>query len=228
MSGRYDGVFQEDMLICNQSFNNHYEESKYLAEVKVQEAMQEGLPTVIYRPGIVVGDSETGSTQKYDGPYYIMQWLLRQPKYAFLPMVGDPDKFYVNLVPSDFVVKSIFALSQKKASLGKVFQLADPNALKVSELLKVVAKITDRKLITIPLPKFVAKNALKYIPGVYALMKIDPESINYFIHPTRYSSTNTQAALKAEGIVCPSFETYATKLVEFMKEHPEFDSSAMV
>ena len=35
------------------------------------------MPATIYRPSIVVGDSITGATQKYDGPYFAMQWLLR-------------------------------------------------------------------------------------------------------------------------------------------------------
>ena len=42
--------------------------------------MAAGLPATIYRPSIVVGDSHTGETQKFDGPYFVMQWLLRQPK----------------------------------------------------------------------------------------------------------------------------------------------------
>ena len=63
-------------------FNNFYEETKHLAEVEVRQRMAAGLPATIYRPAIVVGDSHTGETQKYDGPYFIMQWMLRQPKFA--------------------------------------------------------------------------------------------------------------------------------------------------
>jgi thioester reductase-like protein len=47
--------------------------------------MAAGLPATIYRPSIVVGDSHTGETQKFDGPYFVMQWLLRQPTVAVLP-----------------------------------------------------------------------------------------------------------------------------------------------
>ena len=48
------------------------------ARVEVRERMRDGLPATIYRPAIVVGDSRTGVTQKYDGPYYVIRWLLRQ------------------------------------------------------------------------------------------------------------------------------------------------------
>ena len=34
----------------------------------------------------MVGDSRTGVTQKYDGPYFMIRWLLRQPFVAVLPV----------------------------------------------------------------------------------------------------------------------------------------------
>ncbi|MCB1034654.1 MAG: SDR family oxidoreductase, partial [Acidobacteria bacterium] len=72
VSGRYAGIFRETDLEKGQAFNNYYEETKYLAEVEVQARMKKGLPATIYRPAIVVGDSRTGATQKYDGPYYVI------------------------------------------------------------------------------------------------------------------------------------------------------------
>src|SRR5260370_6906940 len=74
VSGRHDGVFREDDLGVGQSFNNFYEETKFLAEVELRKRTQ--LPTTIYRPSVIVGDSRTRATQKYDGPHYVLQWLL--------------------------------------------------------------------------------------------------------------------------------------------------------
>ncbi|HET9012145.1 MAG TPA: SDR family oxidoreductase, partial [Gemmatimonadaceae bacterium] len=104
VSGRFPGTFTEDMLEEGQTFNNFYEETKYLAEVEVRRAMREGLPATIYRPAVVVGDSTTGTTQKYDGPYFAMQWLLRQPKVALMPVVGNARATRFNVVPRNFVV----------------------------------------------------------------------------------------------------------------------------
>ena len=75
VSGRYEGEFPEDALEEGQAFRNHYEETKYEAELLVRKAMADGVPPTIYRPGIVVGDSETGDTQKYDGPYFLATFL---------------------------------------------------------------------------------------------------------------------------------------------------------
>lgn len=43
VSGRSPGEFREDMLEEAQSFNNYYEQTKYLAEVEVQRAMHAGV-----------------------------------------------------------------------------------------------------------------------------------------------------------------------------------------
>src|SRR6185503_16154930 len=51
VSGRATGVFRETDLDVGQSFKNHYEETKFLAEVDV---VRSGLPMTVYRPGIVV------------------------------------------------------------------------------------------------------------------------------------------------------------------------------
>ena len=73
VSGRHRGVFGENDIAVGQRFNNYYEETKQLAEVEVRQAMASGLPATIYRPSVVVGDSATGATQKFDGPYFVMQ-----------------------------------------------------------------------------------------------------------------------------------------------------------
>ena len=94
VSGRHDGVFRESDLDVGQRFNNFYEETKFLAEVEVRK--RAGLPVSIYRPAVVVGDSRSGATQKFDGPYFVMQWILRQPRVAVLPVVGRPAKYRFN------------------------------------------------------------------------------------------------------------------------------------
>ena len=55
VSGRYDGAFTEEMLDEGQSFLNHYESTKFEAELLVRKAMADGVPATVYRPGIVVG-----------------------------------------------------------------------------------------------------------------------------------------------------------------------------
>jgi thioester reductase-like protein len=228
VSGRYAGPFSEDDLDVGAPFNNHYEETKHEAEVDVRRRMTAGLPATIYRPAIVVGDSRTGETQKYDGPYFILQWLMRQPRRAVMPVAGDPSMTRVNVVPRDFIVDAVVYLSGHADSQGRTYQLADPNPLTVKEMSETLARAADRKLMIVPLSRGLAKGALAYVPGMQRLMRIPPEAVDYFAHPTYYLTEHVRRDLAGSGIEVPSFPSYVNKLAEFMKRHPEIGSAAMV
>ena len=227
VSGRYDGVFTENDLEKGQPFNNFYEETKYLAEVEVRRRMSR-IPSTVYRPSVVVGDSATGATQKFDGPYFVLQWLMRQPRIAVLPVVGRPSRYTFNCVPRDFVMNAIEYLSALPQSTGKTYAIADPDPLTVDETINTIAEAAGRTVIRIPMTKGIAKGALQYVPGMYRLMRIPAPAVDYFVHPTRYDTTNTTTDLAGSGIAAPRLRQYAPRLVDFVREHPEIGSAAMV
>lgn len=228
VSGRHAGIYTEDDLDTGQTFNNHYEETKFLAEVAVRERMAGGLAATVYRPAIVVGDSQTGATQKYDGPYFVMRWVLRQPHVAVVPTVGDPRVTRLNVVPRDFVVDAIAHLSGLPHARGKIYQLADPRPLTVDAMLDAIARATGRHIIRVPLPLGIAKGAITRVPGVYRLMQIPASAVDYFVHPTSYATSNAQADLEDSGIDVPAFSSYVDRLVSFVRAHPEVGAEAMV
>jgi thioester reductase-like protein len=227
VSGRFPGVFTEDDLEQGQRFNNYYEETKQLAEVEVRRRMSR-IPATVYRPAVVVGDSATGATQKFDGPYFVLQWLMRQPRIAVLPVAGRPSRYTFNVVPRDFVVQALEYLSGRKDNSGKTYALADPHPLTVDETIDCLASASGRTVLRIPLPKSVAKGALQYVPGVYRLMRIPPAAVDYFVHPTTYDTANATADLAGSGIAAPGLRSYAPRLVDFVRAHPEIGSAAMV
>lgn len=228
VSGRHSGIFTEQDLRNGQAFNNYYEETKYWAELEVQQAMKKGLPVTIYRPSIVVGDSQTGETQKYDGPYYAFQWLLRQGKTAVLPDFGNADQYEVNVVPRDFVVNAIDFLSAQESSLGQVYHLSDPQPLTVKESVDAVAEAMGKRIIAVPLPGGLVKGSLRYVPGLYQFVRMEPAMVDYFTQPTRYTCANTLRDLEGSGIFCPPFAAYIGTLIEFMRQNPHISADAMV
>lgn len=228
VSGRYAGIFTEDDLEKGQRFNNFYEETKYLAEIDVQAGMKAGMPTTIYRPSIVVGDSRSGATQKFDGPYYVIRWLLRQGPVAVLPMLGDPSMTRVYVVPSDFVVDAVAYLSGQPQSRNRVYALADPHALTVEELVGAISQVTHQHILRLPLPRELAKAAIDHVPGLYDFMRIPSSALDYFQHPTFYTTEHTRADLTGSGIAVPPLESYLGRMVEFVRQHPEIGAAAMV
>jgi len=227
VSGRYDGVFTEDDLEEGQTFNNHYEETKYRAEVAVQERMAGGLPATVYRPAIVVGDSETGATDKYDGPYYLLRLLLAQPRrlsVVFLPPGARDAEF--NVVPRDFVVDAIAHLSGRPEAAGEVYQLCDSSPLSVPSFVETLADAVGHRTVTLPTSRRLGRR----VTAAFAKrgFPIEPAAFDYLDHPTRYAAPNTRRALAGTDIAVPAFESYVDTLVAFVREHPAVGSEAMV
>jgi thioester reductase-like protein len=227
VSGRYDGVFAETDLDEGQIFRNHYEETKFEAEVLVRKAMADGLPATIYRPGIVVGDSATGATQKYDGPYFVATFLRRQPPVAVVPRVASPDEVRFCLVPRDFVVDAMDTLSASELSIGKTYALTDPEPPTIREVVDTFAHELHRRIVWVPLPLGVTHAAVDKVPGMERLLGLPAEAIDYLASPTLYDTTQTTTDLAGTGVTCPPFRTYAARLLRFMADHPEFDAKAM-
>lgn len=226
VGGRHDGVFAEADLDVGQSFNNHYERTKFLAERRVQERMAEGLPATVYRPAITVGDSRTGETQKYDGPYYVLQWIRRQGPVAFVPRFPGADRHTVNVVPRDYVVDAIDALSAMDRSEGTVYQLCDPNPPTVAHLLDTFAAATDTRVVGVPAPPELTERLLAW-PPVRRIARIEPETIPYFAHPTEYVCGNARQDLADTDVTVPPIDSYVDRLMAFVEAHPEIAPDAM-
>jgi thioester reductase-like protein len=228
VSGRYEGTFTEEDLVQGQAFRNHYESTKYEAEVLVRSAMAEGLPATVYRPGIVVGDSRTGETQKFDGPYFFATYLRRQPVVALVPRLADPDVVRFSVVPRDFVVEAMDELSVLDRSVGVTYALADPDPPTVRQLVDLFADHLGRRVIWVPLPLGPTRFAVGRVPGVEWLSGLPAEALDYAASPTTYSTVNTVRDLAGTGVACPRFASYAATLLDFQRAHPEIRSSAMV
>jgi thioester reductase-like protein len=227
VSGRYCGPFGEDDLDVGQVFNNYYEETKFLAEIEVAASREGGIPTTVYRPSIVVGDSSTGETQKFDGPYFMLQWLLRQGRHALVPYVGDPTMARFNVVPSDFVLDAITHLSGLDRSVDVTYQLADPRPPTVDELLGEMVTATGQRALRVRLPLKAATLALG-IPAVQRQVGIPASAVEYFVHPTHYTTDHADRDLAGSGVSCPPLPTYLPVLVEFLRANRGNETGVMV
>ena len=154
VAGMRKGNINETDLRHDAGFRNFYEESKYLAEIEVEE-LKKDLPVTIFRPSVVVGDSQTGEIPKYDGIYYLINYLRKAPVALRLVNVGNKD-VRLNLVPVDFVVDAIAALVRDDAAVDKTIALADPQPHTTAELFDTIARaLTGKSSVFGPPPKIV-------------------------------------------------------------------------
>src|SRR5207237_10618778 len=152
VAGKREGLIMETELHHEAGFRNHYEETKYLAELGV-ETLKAELPITIHRPAVVCGDSRTGETAKYDGIYYLINFLRMQPGALSLVNIGNRE-VRLNVVPVDFVVEALAALAGDERAVGATVQIADPAPLTTEELFDVIARrLAGREsLLTLPAP----------------------------------------------------------------------------
>ena len=218
VAGKRTGEILETELEHDAGFRNYYEETKYLAEMEVEKLKSE-LPVTIFRPSVVVGDSRTGETAKYDGIYYVIFYLRKFPQLLRLINVGN-GAVRLNLVPVDFVVEGIAALSKDEAATGKTVALADPNPLSTAEITDAIAEaLTGKKSVLTPPAKFIEWSLnLPFSPAVTGLPHY---GVPYFFLEQLYDTSISEELLKAHGVECPSFQTYAKNLVKFVEQNPK-------
>lgn len=224
VAGRRDGVIKEDELTDKFGFKNYYEETKHYAEVEVRKRMQR-IPTTIIRPGIVIGDSENGEIDKFDGPYYIFALIAKLEKqdrikknFPFVRFGRDSVKFF--LVPVDFLVNAVEFISRQSEGIGKTFQVVDPNPLSFKEFYDLTADCFGLKRPKIRIPLWLIKPLL-WFPWLLRKMKMLPEIFPYTECDAIYDSTNTQMILKDSGIQPPEIRKYFPVLINFVRNHPD-------
>ncbi|WP_232342899.1 SDR family oxidoreductase [Halosimplex litoreum] len=228
VSGRYDGVFTHRDLAVGQSFHNYYEATKFEAERLVRAAMADGLPATVYRPAIAVGDSRTGETQKFDGPYYLLELILRQWPVAVVPVPLRPSAHRLNVVPRNFVVDALAAISAREDSVGEVYQLCNPHPPTIRELVRTLARAAGRRAVPVRGTTKLARVATERVPTVADGLGVEPAALSYLSQPTTYTDENTRRALAETNVRCPLFSSYADRLVAYAREHRDEDAGAMV
>jgi len=217
VSGKRAGVIYETELEHDAGFRNFYEETKYLAEREVEKLKGE-IPTTVFRPSVVVGDSKTGETAKYDGIYYLINYLKMFPRLFRFVNVGNKD-VKLNLVPVDFVVEAIVALAKDEKAIGKTIALADPNPLTTEELFDAIAEaMTKKKSIVKPPPRLVEKTLM--LPFSPAMSGLPHSGVPYFFVPQSYDTSLANELLAPHNIACPNFNSYVRNLIKFVEKYP--------
>ncbi|MEU4243750.1 SDR family NAD(P)-dependent oxidoreductase [Actinoplanes sp. NPDC026619] len=101
--GEQDGRILESSLDAGQRFGNHYEQSKFDAELLVRKAAADGLAVTVVRPSVVVGAARTGVVREFKNIYVVLK-LLSEGRVTSIPGHFDA---CVDLVGVDHVAALI-------------------------------------------------------------------------------------------------------------------------
>jgi thioester reductase-like protein len=220
VAGTRKGVVYEHELIQGQWFKNHYESTKFQAEVWVRESMDK-VPTAVYRPAIVVGDSQTGETQKFDGPYFMLRAIAASVRRGWPIAQYGRAKAPFNVVPVDFIVNGLIAGSRDERAVGETFHLVDPDPIPTSEVFGILSELYAGKRPSYTMPARPVEYMLHLKPVQDMFDGIPPESLRYVNHSVRYDARRASDLLERHGLPLPRFEDYAANMVRFFREHED-------
>jgi short-subunit dehydrogenase len=235
-AGNYDGTFTEDMFEEAEGLDHPYFRTKHDSEAMVRKTCR--IPWRVYRPGMVVGHSATGQTDKIDGPYYFFELIqkVRDNVPRWMPLIGF-EGGHVNLVPVDFVAAALAHLAHVPGQDRLCFHLTDPVDRRVGQVMNHFAKAAHAPTMTLridpsllaALPDIAgaAMGALRPLQRIVDEVMRDlriPKSIAGLLnHPTVFDSTRAQALLKEAGIRVPRLEDYAWRLWDYWERQLDPD-----
>ncbi|HEV2075416.1 MAG TPA: SDR family oxidoreductase [Thermoleophilaceae bacterium] len=220
VAGTRRGVVYEHELALGQGFKNHYESTKFQAELWARHAMDR-VPMTILRPAIVVGDSRTGETQKFDGPYYMLRVVQTSEQSGGpIPQFGRSLAPF-NVVPVDFVIQAMIAAGRDPEASGRTLHLVDPEPISSREVLELLAREYAGRGPSLRVPPRAVAASLR-IPAVRRLYGGAPrESLRYLNHRVRFDTRQAGDLLERHGLRCPRFEEYVKPIVRYFRDHQD-------
>ncbi|HRO62858.1 SDR family oxidoreductase [Thermomonas sp.] len=235
-AGMYPGVFREDMFDEAEGLNNPYLRTKHDSEGLVRA--EKRIKWRIYRPGMVVGHSQTGEIDKIDGPYYFFTFLkkLRQMLPQWMPTLGI-EGGRINLVPVDFVAAAMDHIAHKPRLDGHCFHLTDPEPMRAGEVLNTFARAGHAPEMTMRIDARMfaflpggVRAAVGNLPPVRRFVgmllrdfRIPKDVLGFITYPTRFDNREAERALKGSGIAVPPLESYAWRLWDYWERHLDPD-----
>jgi len=216
--GDRSGVVLEEELEQGQRFRNTFERTKFTAELEVRRSMRD-IPAVVYRPSLVLGDATTGVIDRFDGPNFLIQLLVTNPRRLpspSPPMLAAP----FNVVPVNFVADAMYHIGLDPTAAGRTFQIVDPNPLSYGEAMRVVGEhvhqSTGRRGSTV-----VAPPSRWRFPAIERYTRPRRALLHELDSWVFFNSINTAEVLRDTGVYCPPFSSYAGALVDHVHRRHE-------
>ncbi|MEV7617236.1 SDR family oxidoreductase [Streptomyces sp. NPDC089799] len=168
-----------------------YLDSKRAGEDVVRSS---GVPAVIIRPSVVIGDSVTGAISAFQGMHGILHGLLR----GVLPLVPVPAESPVDFVPQDLVAATIAGLIRQGRRDGEVWVTAGNSALSTERVMQVVGDTAEELGLDPVRPRMVGPEMIDRLIRPVFIANLHPRARR------RFDDMLAMTALFAHGHVFPT------------------------
>ncbi|MFJ8047992.1 amino acid adenylation domain-containing protein [Streptomyces luteogriseus] len=177
-----------------------YTQSKWAAERLVEEARDRGLPVSVHRPTRVVGHSRTGACQSRDFLWLLLRGCVEE---GLAPDLGD---MAFDLVPVDYVSRTIVALSRSERTATGRFHLTADELVRFDRLVEQV-RASGFDLTVIPMDEWLARIRRNPENPAFSMLGVltNAEADGDMEGNARFDCSSTVRALRGTGIQCPAF-----------------------
>ncbi len=146
-----------------------YAASKSAGEQIVRAA---GVPHVVLRPSVVIGDSETGEIAAFQGLHQVAAGIFA----GIVPMIPFDPAWPIDFLPCDVVADAIACVVERGVTEGEFWISAGERALRLDEGVAVAVEVARDYGVEVDLPRFVPPEMFDRLIGPVFLEAL-PERI---------------------------------------------------
>jgi nucleoside-diphosphate-sugar epimerase len=146
-----------------------YAASKSAAERALADS---GVPHVVHRPSVVVGDSRTGEIAAFQGLHQVVAGLFA----GMVPMIPFDARWPIDFVPCDLVADAISTVVEAGITEGEYWITAGERALRLDEAIDVTVGYAADLGVHLDTPRFVPPDMFDRLIGPVFLDAL-PEKI---------------------------------------------------
>ncbi|SMG50134.1 amino acid adenylation domain-containing protein [Paraburkholderia susongensis] len=125
-------VYEDDDMagyLNGLKFDSGYSQSQWVTEQLVWEAVRRGVPAAVYRPGFIMGDSQTGTGNPNDFVGRLVKGCIALGAYPALARQGK------QFVPVDYVSAALLRIAGDNANLKRAYHLVPPGTVAQVDLI---------------------------------------------------------------------------------------------
>ena len=198
VAGKRIGVFKENDLNLDQEFNNTYEQSKFEAELLVNEYRGRGLDIDVFRPSIILGRYKDGATTNFQ-MFYQPLHIFSLELFDRIPAIKNSR---ANVINVDIAAKAIFLIASTGDTKNANYHIVSSKVLDFDYVVSLASEYFGFKK-----PEFVSLEKIDIRKEYSAIKrKMIKPYIPYFNYLAQFDMSNTMKRLDGEKFAFPEFD----------------------
>ena len=221
ISGKRSGSILEMELIRPPAFHNYLEETKFEAELLVDDLKLE-TPVTIIRPACIYGNSQTKGTEQFDGLYFLMHLINYWKDQAIFPQIGSK-KTDLHVVSLHYVIEASIRLCMNPQAEGETVHLIDSTLYPVATVYQELVHLMTKRKTFGTLPLGIAKAMLEQ-KKIRKGWQVPPQLIDYLDLDVHYDTKDCTKLIGAFDDQQQDVVQALPKLVQYYEEHKHLQS----